>query len=327
MSIMQAHCINCHLVFPIREKKELSLAVCNFCNAEQTVPDYPWSPKSILGFRYKVVEIIGRGGHGYVCICRDLIDDKNCVLKIYHRAKLKPHVLESFLLEAESAKKFIHPNIVRTYGGNVDGTVLYIVQDWVCGMDLIKYERKIGRFTLNQLMYIMLRSAKALKYLWENFEIVHRDIKPENIMLNHLGEVFLTDFGIMTEALEQDTNEKLFCTPEYVPPETAAGIGKIDFRSDQFSLGTAFFRLIASQHAFKGYNVENLIMQRLNGPIPHLKDYADVPLYVGDMIYKMMAVNSDDRFQTPDELIDYIEQVLNSLPPQMKILKAAGNYA
>ena len=324
---MQAHCDNCHNIFPVKDNNELQVATCQFCKAEQTVPESPWSPRAILGFRYKIIEIIGRGGHGYVCICRDLIDDQNCVLKIYHREKLKPHVLDSFMLEAESAKKFIHPNIVRTYGGNVDGTVLYIVQDWICGLDLVKYERKIAPFTLNQLMYIMLRVSKALKYIWESFETVHRDIKPENIMLNHLGEVFLTDFGIMSKALDKDDNEKLFCTPEYVPPETAAGIGKIDFRSDQFSLGAAFFRMIAKQHAFTGYNVENLIMKRLQWPIPHLKDYANIPTYVGDMIYKMMAVNSDDRFQEIDELIDYIEQILNTLPPDYHIQVVENSYA
>lgn len=316
---MQTICNNCQLTFPVIFNEEVKIAECDFCGAEQNVPDSPWSPGAILGFRYKVIEIIGRGGHGYVCICRDLIDDQNCVLKIYHRAKLKPHVLESFLLEAETARQFIHPNIVRTYGGNVDGNVLYIVQDWICGLDLTRYERKIGQFTLNQLMYIMLRATKALKYLWENFETVHRDIKPENILLNHHGEVYLTDFGIMTKTLEKDDAEKLFCTPEYVPPETAAGIGRIDFRSDQFSLGASFFKLIAGQHAFSGYNVENLIMKRLQWPIPHLKFYSDIPLYAADMIFKMMAKNSDDRFQEPDELIDYIERVLNSLPPNTYI--------
>lgn len=324
---MQSHCNSCHNIFPLQENSELNIASCSYCNAEQIIPEHPWSPKAILGFRYKVIETIGRGGHGYVCICRDLIDDLNVVLKIYHREKLKPHVIDSFMLEAETAKDFIHPNIVRTYGGNVDGTVLYIVQDWICGMDLIRYERKVGDFTLNQLMYILLRTTKALQYLWDNFETVHRDIKPENIMMNHLGEVFLADFGIMTKALEQDDSEKLFCTPEYVPPETAAGLGKIDFRSDQFSLGTTFFRLIAKQHAFSGYSVENLIMKRLKWPIPHLKDYTNIPVYVGDMIYKMMAVNSNDRFQDLEEIIDYTEQILNTLPASTFITQLENSYA
>ncbi|MCM8540677.1 MAG: serine/threonine protein kinase [Lentisphaeraceae bacterium] len=324
---MQSLCENCHNIFPILKSSELNIATCNFCSAEQTIPEFPWSQKAILGFRYKIIEAIGRGGHGYVCICRDLIDDLNVVLKIYHREKLKPHVIDSFMLEAEDAKKFNHPNIVKSYGGNVDGTVLYIVQDWICGMDLVKYQRKIGDFTLNQLMYILLKVTKALKYLWEDFEIVHRDIKPENIMLNHLGEVFLTDFGIMTKTLEKDDSEQLFCTPEYVPPETAAGIGRIDFRSDQFSLGATFFRMVAKKHAFSGYSVENLIMKRLKWPIPHLKDYSNIPNYVGDMIYKMMAVNSNDRFQDIEEIIDYIEQILNTLPAGFEIQQLENSYA
>jgi serine/threonine protein kinase len=303
---MQFKCNSCSKlnIAPLQPTEH---AACIYCDIIQYVPDSPWSPGAVLGFRYAIIRAIGRGGHGYVCLCRDLIEDHTCVLKIFHRQSLKKEVIESFYKEAEIARAFIHPNIVRTYGGSIDGRVLYLVQDWICGLDLVQYEKKIGRFTINQLMFILLKCCRALKYMWENHQMLHRDIKPENLLLNHQGEVFLTDFGIMSTAKENETREQLFCTPEYVDPESALGEGRVDFRSDIYSLGASFFRLISGYQPFKGKDNEDIIMKRLSSPVPDIRAFCDVTEEVAGLIYKMMSVSSSYRYQSYDELINSIE--------------------
>ena len=96
---------------------------------------------------------------------------------------------------------------------------LYLVQGGSCGVDLLKYEREIGRITTQQASYIMFKVLEAIGFIWDNYGIIHRDIKPENILLNTQGHVYLTDFGIMTPADMQDDDDELHCTPEYVCPE------------------------------------------------------------------------------------------------------------
>jgi eukaryotic-like serine/threonine-protein kinase len=279
---------------------------CVYCNKIQQTPESPWSPGAILGFRYAVIQAIGRGGHGYVCLCRDLLEDHTCVLKIFHHELLTKEIIDSFYNEAQLARDFGHPNIVRTYGGSIDGDTLYIVQDWICGLDLVHYEKKVCRLTINQLMYILKTCCQALQYMWENHQLIHRDIKPENILLSHRGEVFLTDFGIMTTAKELHKEGLFFCTPEYVDPESALGKGRIDFRSDIYSLGASFYRLISGYAPFKSKNTQELIMKRTIMPVPDLRAVCDVTEDVAGLIYKMMQVSIEDRYQSYDELINAI---------------------
>lgn len=297
---MQYHCKNCGKIFAFSLGKEK--ATCLFCQHRQDVPQKVSENGVILSYRYQIIREIGKGGHGVVCLARDILEEKNYVIKIFFKEGINAELVKPFLQEAQMARQFIHPNIVRTLGGNVDGDALYIIQSWVCGVDLLKYEREIGRITTRQACYIMAKIADALDFIWQNFSIIHRDIKPENILLDTEGNVFLTDFGIMAPSSDLDEEDDLHCTPDYVCPEALTNEVPLDIRSDIYSLGLSFFRLIARRAAFKGGSVQDVVAKRLEEDVPVLKTYCNVSQSFSAMIEKMMARYPKDRHQSIAEL-------------------------
>jgi eukaryotic-like serine/threonine-protein kinase len=239
---------------------------------------------------------------------------------------MKLSQVTAFLNEAIQVRNFAHPNIVTTYGGDIDGDIYYIVQEWICGFDLANYEDKIARFTLPQLLFIMLKTTEALEYMWTNFKFVHRDIKPENILINNKGRVILTDFGIMSPELECDMNDSLQCTPHYVPPETVTGEGKIDFRSDIYSLGATFFKLISGKTPFYGTSAIGVIEQRIFMPPPDLRAHAEVSDAVAEMIMTCMAISASDRYQNFNYLKNALRRCMSNLNPPKAIKMTKTNY-
>ena len=180
------------------------------------MPASVWEPGIILSFRYKIISHIAKGGNGVVCLARDLIEDETRVLKIFRSENQTHDTLGSFFQESQNARHFIHPNIVRTYGGGLDGTVFYIVQDWICGIDLLNYEYQIGSLTLSQVCYITLKICDAMAFIWENFRVLHRDIKPENILIDKDGEILYRHLGtIKPDDLKKVIMDEL--TPYFQP--------------------------------------------------------------------------------------------------------------
>ena len=316
---MQITCIKCQKLFSFEKlaKKEN----CPYCKKSQKTPKDPWTPGVVLGFRYKIIQEIGKGGHGVICLVRDILEEKNYAIKVFYASSLNEERAKSFLQEAQFARNFVHANIVRTYGGGSDGNVFYIIQSWICGVDLIRYEKNIGKFSVEQACYIMLKIANALQFIWDNFSIIHRDIKPANILIDVNGTVLLTDFGIMMPSYEDDETDDLQCTPDYVSPEAATGDASVDIRSDFYSLGATFYRLINGQKPFRGRTAEDVIIQRLEGSPPRLSDKADVPESFSDIILKLMQYNKNDRFQNADELKVAIEKCLELVNKKLKIKK------
>ena len=240
---MQFSCQFCHEICLV--DKTLSIQNCSYCDTTQDVAENEWSKGAILGYRYKVIDKIARGGHGIICLARDIFEEKNRVLKIFVNESFDQENIETIIREAELSKKFVHPNLVQTFGGNIDGDVFYIVQEWVPGIDLYKFSRAYGKLTCDEAAYVILKMCDAMDYLWLNFSILHRDIKPENIMLDTEGNVILTDFGIMSPSYIKEDNDKLHCTPDYVSPEAATSGYQLDIGSDIYSLGATIYKLVS----------------------------------------------------------------------------------
>ena len=111
----------------------------------------------------------------------------------------------------------------------------------------------------------------------------------------------------MSQEIEKVEGAKLFCTPEYVSPETVLPGGKLDFRADIYSLGVTFFRLISGYQAFKGQTAADKIKKRFTDVVPDLRDYCDVSNEVAFLIHKMMRTDPEERFLSYDVLIRQIE--------------------
>ena len=160
---------------------------------------------------------------------------------------------------------------------------------------------------------ILKQVAEALAYA-HSHGILHRDVKPSNILLSENGEVTLTDFGIakILETNEQGTLTETGLgvgTPEYMAPEQ--GLGKnVDGRADIYVLGVVFYELITGHKPYTADTPMAVIIKQINDPLPRPRDYIPLlPDQVEKLIFKALAKNPDDRYQSMDEFGKALEQL------------------
>ncbi|MEO8053756.1 MAG: serine/threonine-protein kinase [Acidobacteriota bacterium] len=237
-------------------------------------------PGAILG-SYEIVGPLGAGAMGAVCRARDPRLGRNVAIKIVsERALLAPRALERFEQEARAASAIAHPNIVTIHEiGKVDGTP-FIVMELVEGKSLRALVSD-GPLPLKTLLALAVQIVDGLAAA-HACGIVHRDVKPENIMVTPGGVVKILDFGIartampsggpadstMTSPLRMTEPGTIVGTASYMSPEQARG-SDVDFRTDQFSLGSVLYEMATGRVAFKRDSVaETLTAILREEPLP-----------------------------------------------------------
>lgn len=192
--------------------------------------------KELLG-QFKVIERIGRGGMGEVYKAEQPAMDRMVAIKILH-AKLatRPDLVSRFRREARAMSRLSHPNSARVflYGHLEDSDQLYIVMEYLAGIDLARLVRRDGPVEITRAIRIMIQVLGALEEA-HSVGVIHRDLKPENILLTEQGGIRdfpkVLDFGLakIRESKPRPgsmvlTREGMvFGTPEFMSPEQARG--------------------------------------------------------------------------------------------------------
>ncbi|MCY9217476.1 protein kinase domain-containing protein, partial [Bacillus haynesii] len=146
--------------------------------------------------RYEILRAIGGGGMANVYLALDIILDREVAIKVLrfdfvHDADF----IRRFRREAQSAASLDHPNIVSIYDVGEEDDIYYIVMEYVEGMTLKEYINRTGPIHPKEAVQIMEQIVSAIAHAHDN-QIVHRDIKPHNILIDHMGHIKVTDFGI-----------------------------------------------------------------------------------------------------------------------------------
>lgn len=201
-------------------------------------------------------------------------------------------------------QKLDSPNIVKTYNHFQVGDRLYIVMDYVDGMNVEQYiQQNRGPIPLEQAVNYMLKILDTMQYVHEQ-NVVHRDIKPSNIMIKSNGDICLLDFGIA-----KDMNNAgraggtvmgtVLGTDGYMSPEQADGMS-IDHRSDIYSLACVFYYMITAHHAYMklGSEVETAI-NIVNTPFPRISKYVKgIPSSIQEVMDRATDKNMLRRYQS-----------------------------
>ncbi len=220
---------------------------------------------------YEVLAPLGAGGMGEVYRARDSRLSREVAIKVLP-AELASDVarLRRFEKEARSASALNHPNIVTIYDIGSEGGVSYIAMERVEGVTLRDLLAS-GPLSIKKLLQIASQITEGLAKAHEA-GIVHRDLKPENVMVTMEGLVKILDFGLakLTSTMSGSgegsqlptmtgtTPGVIVGTVGYMSPEQA-GAGTIDFRSDQFALGSMLYEMVTGKRAFqKATAVETL---------------------------------------------------------------------
>ncbi|WP_169739884.1 serine/threonine-protein kinase [Actinospica robiniae] len=258
-----------------------------------------------LGDRYRLVERIGRGGHGEVYRARDESLDRSVAVKVLSRSKhADPRTTGEFHArfdrEARVMASLRHPNIVTVHDRGVHGEATYVVMELLAGPDLGTLQRSEVVLPIERVTAYGAQTAAAIEYLHRRAEpVVHRDLKPSNLVLD--GEaVKVCDFGIAA-VLEPDLTKitrsgEMVGTPVYAAPEQCRG-EDATAAWDVFSFGTVLYAMLAGGSPFAGQGGWELATYRVQyeQPAPIAEVRRDVPEPLAELIEAMMAKTADDR--------------------------------
>lgn len=248
----------------------------------------------------KVLEKVGEGGFGSVYRANDQNLQRTVALKVM-LPSLTTNVefVQKFLREAVTAAQLNHPNIVAIHkvGRDERRGIHYLIMEFVEGRTLADVVKEKGVFTWQDALPIMIQSCDALATAHER-NIVHRDIKPENLMLDKMGSVKITDFGLAKSLSSDHKTTKVMGTPHYMSPEQFEGKA-VDGRSDIYSLGVTFYYLLSKARPYEGQNTVQIIYSILTQQPKALTELnKDVPPAIWTVIEKMIGKKPEDRYQT-----------------------------
>jgi serine/threonine-protein kinase len=204
---------------------------------------------TLLGDRYRIVTLLGRGGMGEVYRAIDLKLKQPVALKFLpEKMARRAELLARFHAEVRLARQISHPNVCRVYDiGDVDGAA-YISMQYIDGEDLASLLRRIGRLPPDKGLAIARRLCAGLAAAHDE-GVIHRDLKPANIMIDRRGEVLITDFGLAKSPRELGPAEARSGTPAYMAPEQLKG-QPVSVRSDIYSLGLVLYEMFSGRRPF-----------------------------------------------------------------------------
>ena len=260
--------------------------------------------------KYQIVRSLGSGTMGMVMLAEK--DGKEYAVKIM-RSDIGGingyEQIERFKREAEVLAQLQHPNIVKVYEYGIyeKEDVPYIVMEYISGTPL-DYKMKQGKLSIDDKISIIKGVASALGTV-HKAEILHRDIKPANILLTETMEPKLTDFGIARVSDSELTmTAQALGTPAYMSPEAFDVNSEVDIRSDIFSLGVVCYELFTGQKPFDGVSLADVMHSiREVDPVEPMKINPEIPLFMQDVMAKMLDKDPRERFKNPDKLLEAME--------------------
>ncbi len=275
------------------------------------------SPRPSLGGRetlgkYQIVRQLGAGGMGTVYLAVDSQLKRTIALKVLPKERTENDTLvRRFEAESQAAAQLKHENIVTVYdAGRIDGH-LYIALEFVEGTDVHELVAKRGPLPLKRSVNYVKQIAHALEHLHKR-GFVHRDIKPSNILVTREGLAKLTDMGLaraVDESLESNITREgtTVGTVDYMAPEQARDSQSADIRSDIYSLGCTWYQMLTGEPPFPTGSVTNKLYSHISKPRPDPRALnRSIPEEVVAILHRMMARKADDRYQTPNELLEDI---------------------
>jgi serine/threonine-protein kinase len=254
--------------------------------------------------KYEIVAELGQGGMGVVYKARDPFIGRLVAIKTVSPDLVSdPEILKRFYREAQSAGTLQHPNIVTIYDlGEADGCP-YIAMEFVEGENLQAIINRRARIPLAAKLKLAQQFCEGLGHAHKR-GFVHRDVKPANILVTNDGNVKVVDFGIVHLESTNLTKAGTFLgTVHYASPEQIND-GHVDNRSDLWSVTCVIYEFIAYKKAFDGSNVAAIIAKIFSAePEPLSVCCPGVPVDLDKVIAKGLKKNSDERYQSLDELL------------------------
>lgn len=283
---------------------------------------------SVLHDRYRVEEMLGKGGSGAVYLVQDLrVEGNQFALKEIIEPDKK--ALAHFVFEGKLLQRLDHEALPRVYGifENTQSTRAYILMDYIKGsnLDTLRHLQPQQKFPLSQVLTFMAPIVEAVTYLHQQTPpIIHRDIKPANIIVpDSEGNTVLVDFGIAKEYdMDATTSAIRRASPGYGAPEQYE-MGT-NLHTDVYGVAATIYALLTGTipaDAFQRLAV--LSCQKTDPLLPVNQIDPYIPPFVADAIEHAMAIESDKRFATIQEFWQALQAPLLKVSSQQPQVAAA----
>lgn len=294
-------------------------------------------PGAVIADRYRVVEVIGQGGMGVVYKAQQIHMDKPVALKMMlqqHSAASQDY--RRFQREAQAASLLDHPNIVSIHDFGYAEKQAYLCMDYLTGQSLDVVLNR-APLTLDLFRHVFAQACDALQHAHDR-GIVHRDLKPSNLMITERRDdpyfVMVLDFGLvkMMDSGESSGEHKLTMTnmvlgsPLYMSPEQCRAAA-LDHRSDIYSLGCVMYEALTGMPPLRAETLFDIMSKHISENPISLRDALPglyVPSALERVIFKAMAKNPDDRYQSMKDLAKAIEQSFSGAPDLVLPRKTAA---
>lgn len=262
---------------------------------------------------YRLLRPLGRGGMGVVYLGEHHVMKRLMALKILPpEASQDQTRIQRFKDEARACAQLDHPNIVRAYDFAEAGRKLYIVMEYVDGIDLHYAIQRDGPMAIGDAIDALTQAATGLAHAHER-GIIHRDVKPSNLLLRTDGVVKVSDLGLARIGWPTNEEQKrLMGTADFLAPEQAINNLAADTRSDIYSLGCTLFYLLTGKTPFTGSTPQKLAKHQ-TAAIPNVRSLRpDCPATVAELVQRMMAKRPEDRPRSAGDLLMQLQRLASA---------------
>ncbi|MCC9603651.1 serine/threonine protein kinase [Stieleria sp. JC731] len=302
---------------------------------------------------FQIVSELGRGGMGIVYEATQLSLGRRVALKVLPFASGLDEVrLQRFRNEAHAAAALHHTNIVPVYAVGSDRGVHYYAMQLIDGETLAEVIRMLRldrtsktdstddsrptrsttqtafstghhrRSHYRRVVKMVVEAAIAIEHA-HTYGVIHRDIKPGNLIRDHVGKIWVTDFGLAqveSDASHLTRTGDPMGTLRYMSPEQASGNRmSLDHRTDIYSLGTTLYELLVLQPAFQSENYRTLLNAVVEKEPPALSTIDDhIPEELSTIVRKAMAKLPAERYQTATAFAEDLQLWLDDKPINAK---------
>ena len=268
---------------------------------------------TIVGHRYRIIDLIGTGGMAHVYRAVNLSSRKVVAIKVLKEEyRNDAEFLRRFEREARAVLHLSHENIVRAFDvGEADG-LPYIVLEFVDGRTLKEIIDENGPMPSRIAVALVVQVLDALDAA-HAAGIIHRDVKPQNVIVMQSGKVKLMDFGI---AREVDANTVTFAgstvlgSVHYLSPEQAKGL-PVSEGSDLYSAGIMLYEMLTGRVPFDGDSSVSIALKHISDiPVPPIELSAKVSPALNDVILRALNKDVSRRYGAANEMSAHLRRAL-----------------
>ncbi len=255
--------------------------------------------------KYKLLDHLGTGGMSSVYLGEHVLMQRRVAIKVLPKNRVEDtSYLARFHREAQAAAALDHRNIVRAYDVDNEGSIHYLVMEYIEGFDLQQMVKKDGPMDFAAAAEYIRQAAEGLDHAHQA-GLIHRDVKPANLLVDQKNVVKVLDLGLARFTTDEDQasltvtyDENVLGTADYLAPEQALDSHGVDARADIYSLGCSMYYLLTGHPPFPdGTLPQRLMMHQKEPPPSILEERPDTPPELVQICMRMIAKRPERRYQ------------------------------